>query len=91
MLSCQPGSTRTWWWWWQLWQCTNDYADDEYCTNDYADDADCTNDYADDDANCTNDADLFEVPLHNPTDQKAPLQWSIRTPCNENINFFNET
>ena len=41
--------------------CTNNYADDaEYCTNDYADNAD--------------DADLFEVPLHNPIDQKAPLQ-----------------
>ena len=36
-------------------------------TNDYADDADCTNDNAD-------YADLFEVPLHNPIDQKAPLQ-----------------
>ena len=31
------------------------------------DDDNCTNDYA-------NDADLFEVLLHNPIDQKAPLQ-----------------
>ena len=41
--------------------------DDDNFTNDYADDADCTNDNAD-------YADLFEVPLHNPIDQKAPLQ-----------------